>query len=75
MVYYVIESQVNGETGTIIPVAYTDKALAEQAYHTALAAAAVSAVPKHGVMLCNEDLFILKQELYTHFPVEPVEAE
>ena len=71
MVYYVIESQVNGDVGTVIPTAYTDKALAEQAYHTALAAAAVSSVQKHGVMLCNEDLFVLKQELYTHF----VEAE
>ena len=44
MVYYVIESQVNGETGSVIPTAYTDKALAEQAYHTSLAAAAVSSV-------------------------------
>ena len=70
MIYFVIESQVNGDTGSIIPVAYTEKDLAEQAYHTALAAAAVSTVQKHGVMLCNEDLFVLKQELYTHFPVE-----
>ena len=31
MVYFVIESQVNGEAGTVIPTAYTDKALAEQA--------------------------------------------
>ena len=67
MVYYVIESQVNGNVGAAIPTAYTDKALAEKAYHTALAAAAVSSVEKHGVMLCNEDLFVLKQELYTHF--------
>lgn len=70
MVYYVIESQVNGEVGTIIPVAYTDKAMAEQAYHTALAAAAVSTVQKHGVMLCNEDLFVLKEEVYNHFVEE-----
>ena len=72
MIYFVIESQVNGDVGSVIPTGYTDKALAEQAYHTALAAAAVSAVQKHGVMLCTEDLFVLKQELYTHFP-EPVE--
>lgn len=70
MVYYVIESQVNGDTGSVNPVAYTDKALAEQAYHTALAAAAVSTVQKHGVMLCNEDLFVLKEEVYNHYPVE-----
>lgn len=70
MVYFVIESQVNGEAGTVIPTAYTDKALAEQAYHTALAAAAVSTVQKHGVMLCNDDLFVLKEEVYNHYVVE-----
>lgn len=70
MILYVIESQVNGDTGSVIPTAYTDRPLAEQAYHTALAAAAVSSVPKHGVMLCNEDLFVLKEEVYNHYPEE-----
>lgn len=70
MVFYVIESQVNGDVGAIISTSYTDKYLAEQAYHTALASASVSSVQKHGVMLCNEDLFILKEEVYNHFVEE-----
>lgn len=71
MVYFVIETQVTNGVGAAIPTAYTDRSDAEAAYHTVLAVAAKSAVQKHGVMLCNEDGFVLKQELYTHF----VEAE
>lgn len=65
MIYYVIEFQ-SGVTGAVIPLAYTDRSDAEAQYHTLLAVAAKSAVRKHGVMLCNEDLFIIKSEVYEH---------
>ena len=65
MIYYVIEFQT-GATGAVLPVAYTDRNQAESAYHTILSAAAVSEIPKHGVMLCNADLFVIKSEIYIH---------
>lgn len=66
MVFYVIEFQTNEGLGSVIPNAYTDRAAAESAYHTTLASAAQSQVDKHGVMLCNEDMFVIKQEIYDH---------
>lgn len=65
MIFYVIEFQTSS-TGAAIPLAFTDRSDAEAKYHELLAVAAKSEVPKHGVMLCNEDLFILKSELYNH---------
>ena len=65
MVFYVIEFQTES-TGAALPLAFTNQADAEEKYHQLLAVAAKSAVPKHGVMLCNEDLFVLKSEIYTH---------
>ena len=65
MIFYVIEFQ-SGAAGAILPLAYTDRADAEAKYHQLLAVAAKSAVRKHGVMLCNEDLFVIKSEIYEH---------
>ena len=71
MIYYVLEFQ-SGTAGTALCTTYTDKAAAESAYHTVLAAAAQSAVPKHGAMIVTEDLFVAKKELYPH-PTEAAE--
>lgn len=70
MIYYVLEFQ-SGTSGAALCTTYTDKAAAESAYHTILAAAAQSAVPKHGAMIVTEDLFAVKKELYPH----PAEVE
>lgn len=70
MIFFVVEFQ-SSDVGGVIPLAYTDRADAEAKYHELLAVAAKSQVRKHGVMLCNEDLFILKSELYTHEEPEP----
>ena len=72
MVFYVLEFQTGEETGAVLPTSYTDRSQAEAAYHTKLAAAAVSNVRKHGVMLCNEDMFVIKQEVYNR-STEPEE--
>lgn len=75
MVYYVLEFQTGVNSGAVLPVAYTDRATAEAAYHTILSAAATSNVRKHGAMLCNEDMFIIKQDIYTHYEPEPNETD
>ena len=67
MVFFVIESQVSNGTGALITFSFNNKPDAEAKYHSLLAVAAKSAVQKHGVMLCNEDLFVLKEEVYNHF--------
>ena len=71
MVYYVIEFQT-GDTGSVIPVAYTDRSLAFQKYHQIMSAASVSDVPKHGAMVITEDLYVFedKKELAYREPVE-----
>lgn len=63
--YYVIEVQT-GNTGAVIPFAFDNKADAESKYHALLSVAATSDVPKHGAILFNDDLFVSKQEVYTH---------
>ena len=66
MVYFVVETQVDNGVGTCIPLAFTDRDQAEAKYHQLLAVAAVSNVDKHGVILMNEDLFVIKKEVYVH---------
>lgn len=67
MNYFVFEFQTN-ETGTCLVGSFTDRVQAESAYYTILAAAAVSTVKKHGAMLCNEDMFVLKKEMAYRAP-------
>lgn len=56
----------NGITALVPAAAYTDKNQAEAAYHTALAAAAVSAVNVHTVMLYDEHGNVDRREVYEH---------
>ena len=65
LVFYLVEFQSN-ETGAAIVTVFSNQAKAEQAYHTILSAAAVSNVRKHCAMLLNEDLFVIKKEVYVH---------
>lgn len=72
MVYIIIEIQKSNE-GTVAivpPASYTDKDVAEQAYHTALAAAAVSSVNVHSVVMLDDTGARLKGETYYHGDVE-----
>lgn len=63
--FYVIELQT-GETGAAIPYAFDNLPDAEAKYHTLLAVAAKSDVPKHGVLLVSDNGFVLKNEMYEH---------
>lgn len=68
MVYIIIEIQKsnNGTAAIVPPASYTDQAQAEQAYHTALAAAAVSQVDVHSVAMLNDIGMRVKGETYYH---------
>lgn len=70
--YFVLEIQINGETGSILPFTFDNKADAEAKYHTILSVAAKSAVPKHSAVLMAENGITIKQESYFH-EVEPNE--
>lgn len=70
--YFVLEIQINNETGSIIPFSFDNLADAEAKYHSILAVAAKSAVPKHSAVLMAENGITLKQESYFH-EVETVE--
>lgn len=70
MVYFVIETQVEAGIGSVVPFTFIDRDQAEAKYHSLLAVAAVSEVDKHGVLLANEDGFVLKSEVYNHTVAE-----
>ena len=67
MVYIIIEIQKsnNGTVAIVPPASYTDQRIAEQAYHTALAAA-VSQVDVHSVVMLNDTGARIKGETYYH---------
>lgn len=64
--YIVIELQTNGGTTANIVNAYTDFAVALQAYYTILAAAAVSSVEIHAAVMVNAKGELLRHESFTH---------
>lgn len=68
MVYIIIEIQKmnNGSCAVVPPTTFTDQRLAEQAYHTALAAAAVSQVNVHSVVMLDDTGARIKGETYYH---------
>jgi len=67
MAYLVVEMQTyaNGGHGSL-KTEFDDLSLAEQQYHTVLAAAAVSACPLHSAVLLDFSGRLLKREQYTH---------
>ena len=66
MVYIVIEIQSDGATASTLTNAYTDRADAENKYHTVLAYASKSAVPMHSVALLSDEGYFIKSERYIH---------
>ena len=68
MNYLVIELQVNidGAVGNIV-TAYDNRSEAESHYHTVLAAAAVSSVPKHSAVLIDDEGAVLGSMCYQHW--------
>lgn len=65
--FIVCEIQTSPESVAVVPPAtYNDRNQAEQAYHQALAAAAVSTIPIHSVVMLDEAGAMIKHEVYYH---------
>ena len=64
--FIVIEIQENNGTVGNIVTAHETQEAAEAKFHTILAAAAVSAVPKHSAVLLSDEGFPLRNECYKH---------
>lgn len=66
--FIVIEIQYNkdGSVGIPAPASYSDRGSAENKYHTILAAAAKSGLPKHSAVMLNDGGVPLKYECYTN---------
>lgn len=65
--FIVIELQtINDSQVANIVNAYTEQAVAEQKYHSILAAAAVSSLPCHAAVMLDEKGRMIKSEYYTH---------
>ena len=67
MKYVVIELQTNsdGTVGNLV-TAHDTRNAAESAYHSVLAAAAISALPKHAAVLLTSDGTLLDSRCYEH---------
>lgn len=75
--FYIIEIQKSnaGTVALVPPVAKETRDTAEQAYHTALAAAAVSSVDCHTVLLINDiGESVYPPQTYYHGQVPDPEA-
>lgn len=70
--YIIIEIQKsnNGTVAIVPPSSFSDQNVAEQAYHQALAAAAVSKVNVHSVVMLSDSGERIKGETYYHGSVE-----
>lgn len=64
--FAVIEIQKNGENATPITTLFTDKEVAYNQYHTILAAAAISEVSEHSVVLISEEGSYMLHEKFIH---------
>lgn len=65
--YIVLEIQTmsDGQIGNLV-TAYADKNQAESAYHSVLAAAALSNLPKHAASLLSNEGYLLESKSYSH---------
>ena len=61
-----IQKSNKGTVNIVTPASYTDKAQAEQKYHNALSAAAVSNVDVHSVVMLSDTGERVKGETYYH---------
>lgn len=63
--FFVFEIQTT-ETGSVNVFVYNKREDAEEKYHDILRYAPKSPTIKHGAMLCTDDLFVIKSEVYNH---------
>ena len=65
--FIVLETQTNidGTVG-IIPTAYVDQNEAKSKYHTVLASAAISSIPRHTAFILTDDGYVIQSECFKH---------
>lgn len=65
--YIVVETQTNldGTVG-VIPVSYSNENEAQSRYHSILASAAISDVPKHTAFILTDDGMVKESKCFTH---------
>ena len=73
-IVFEIQTNPDGQIGTLVN-SYTEQKEAESRYHTVLAAAAISTLPKHSAVLMTEEGFPLMHQCYQHEAVEETPAE
>lgn len=74
MLYYIYEQQTSdNNTGAALVTTKATRQEADQVFFTIMATASVSAVPKHGAMIVDSDMFVLRNELAYRPPVEQAE--
>ena len=64
-IVFEIQTNTNGAVGTLVST-FENQQAAESAYHTALSAAAVSALPVHSCALLTNEGFMMRSECYKH---------
>lgn len=65
--FILIEMQKNGSQAALLPArTFTDKNEAESAYYSILAAAAISAVEVHSVVMMDDHGNTVKHDFYEH---------
>lgn len=76
MNYIIFELQTtNGVTAIVTPTILADYDQALHAFYLAVAAATVSTVEIHTIMLVTEDGRCIDKKTFRHAPTEPVEQE
>ena len=73
MNYLIVEQQTTNGSTAVLTTVKPNINEAEQAYHTVLAAAAVSSVETHAAAMLNERGQLLKYECFVHAEPEPEE--
>lgn len=70
--YILLECQTNadGSVGNLVS-AYDDRNQAESAYHSVLAAAAISSLPIHMAAIMTNEGYVLESRNYKHEQPEP----
>lgn len=69
--YIIQEIQTTGNQTALCPaITKTDRDEADSAYHSILAAAAISAVTVHTVVMLDEHGNTVRREFYEHLPQE-----
>lgn len=69
-----IQTNANGTVG-LLNWTFDNRNAAESQYHTVLAAAAISALPKHACIMFSEEGFPLMNACYTHDAARAPEPE